>query len=326
MDGQSEKAGRMKASQLQQLEEVRQATGDSFSELWLKNFQANLPLLQENPGVALLGRNRSFVDIPAILVGAGPSLDKQLPFLYQRRNNALFIVCDAALRPLLQAGITPHIVVTLDPQEEIIRFFSGLQTSSSLLIAPSIVHPSVVKVWDGEILFFHKLAPEIPALVEVARLLPHLATLVPGGSVLSVGYDLAFKIGCAPLVFVGQDLSYTGKNSHAGTSMNAHIESSELIMRMQRHIVEETDIFGKNVLTSKSLSTSKDWFHWIFQENRKHRVCKTVNASESGIIREACEVLSLRDVMRDMMHPPVPAVRKRLAETLKGMKKKASLL
>ncbi len=305
--------------QLRQLDEVRRITGESFTPLWQSNFQANRELLQRNPGIVALGREGRFVDCAAILVGAGPSLDKQLPYLFQVRNEALIIACDAALRPLLKAGITPHIVVSLDPQEEILRFFTGLQTASSLLVAPSVAHPLVVKGWRGKILFFHKLAPEIPALTEIAKAMPHLATLVPGGSVLSIGYDLAFKIGCQPIIFVGQDLSYTGKNSHSRSSVNGKVESSELIMRMQEHIVKETDIFGKQVLTSKSLSTSKDWFQWIFQANRKHRNCKTVNASESGIIKEECEVLSFYDALR-FIKAPTPSVERLLAECLKSVK------
>ncbi|MBF0274417.1 MAG: DUF115 domain-containing protein [Nitrospinae bacterium] len=282
---------------LQQLDEVAKTTGASFNELWWNNFLQNQELIKRNRGVGILANGTSFKDVSTILVGAGPSLDKLVPFLIQESNKSLIIACDAILEPLLDMGVTPHIVITLDPQKEIARFFASTNTTKPLLIAPTIIHPEVLRFWKGKLLFYNKNAPVYPVLVNICNHAPHIPQLTPGGSVLSVGYDLAFKLGCDPIIFIGQDLAYVSKKTHAKNTAHPINESNNILLRMKEHIVLEEDIFGKKVPTSKALSTSKDWFHWIFNANKKHRDSVAINASESGIIKENCDVLTFRDAL-----------------------------
>ena len=63
-------------------------------------------------------------DIPVIIVSAGPSLDKNVKELRKAQGKAFIIVVDAALRTVLQAGVQPDIVCTIDPESPE-RFFEG---------------------------------------------------------------------------------------------------------------------------------------------------------------------------------------------------------
>ena len=116
------------------IQEVKSATTLRFNELWKNNFQANLSAIQKNPGVIAL--TQKFKDIPAIIVGAGPSLDKNINLIGRAQGHSIIISSDAALKPLLSQGVVPSIVVSLDPQEEVAKFFQGVSHRGMTLIAP----------------------------------------------------------------------------------------------------------------------------------------------------------------------------------------------
>ena len=64
-------------------------------------------------------------DIPAVIVSAGPSLDKNVHLLKKIQGKALIITVDASIRAVIQAGVRPDILCTIDPNSPE-RFFSDL--------------------------------------------------------------------------------------------------------------------------------------------------------------------------------------------------------
>ena len=154
----------------EQIREVKSATLLRFNQIWQRNFLSNRNAIQRNPGVIAL-KNR-FRDIPCIVVGAGPSLDKNIRYLRKACEKAIILCCDAALKPLLSHNIVPNFVVVLDPQEEIARFLSNVPQSGITLVVPTIVHPNIIELWQGDILYFNKFAPDIPTLVEIQKMVP----------------------------------------------------------------------------------------------------------------------------------------------------------
>jgi hypothetical protein len=50
----------------------------------------------------------------AVVIGAGPSLTEALPELRRRQDDTCLVAVGRALRPLVQAGVQPHFVVSLD--------------------------------------------------------------------------------------------------------------------------------------------------------------------------------------------------------------------
>ncbi|MZH46069.1 MAG: motility associated factor glycosyltransferase family protein [Nitrospinae bacterium] len=279
----------------EQIREVKSATFLRFNQIWQQNFQTNKSAIQKNPGVIAL--KNKFRDLPSIVVGAGPSLDKNIRFLHRAQNKAVIISCDAALKPLMSHGITPDFVVCLDPQEEISRFLMNVPHKGITLVVPSIVHPHILELWESDILFFNKFAPDIPTLVEIQKAVPHIGILTPGGTVLSVTYDLAFQAGSAPIIFVGQDLSYPKKNSHSQGS-DASGQGLKLMMEKQKdNLVLETDINGKSLRTLKSMSVSKEWFNWAFTTWKRDNPLKLSNCSEAGILTDNCTVEPLTEAI-----------------------------
>ena len=278
-----------------QIQEVKSATLLRFHEIWKQNFQNNLNTIQRNPGVSAL-RNK-FKGLPAIVIGAGPSLDKNIKFLSQAKDKAVLISSDAAFKPLLSHDVIPSLVVSLDPQEEITKFFTGVSHHGITLVAPSIVHPKVADLWGGNFVFFNKFAPDIPILTEIQKKLPALGHLTPGGSVLSVAYDLAFQSGANPIIFIGQDLSYPRTKTHSRDSENAEEETGFTMEKQKDSIVYETDVTGRSLPTHKSMSVAKKWFKWAFTTWKREEPLEIINCSEAGILTEHCQLMPLSEAI-----------------------------
>lgn len=279
----------------EQIREVKSATLLRFNQIWQRNFLSNRDAIQRNPGVIAL--KNKFRDIPCIVVGAGPSLDKNIRYLKKACEKAIILCCDAALKPLLSHGIVPNFVVVLDPQEEIARFLSNVPQNGITLIVPTIVHPSILELWQGEILFFNKFAPDIPTLVEIQKMVPEVGILTPGGTVLSVTYDLAFQAGCNPIIFVGQDLSYPKNNSHSRGSDAAGKGLKTMVEKQKDSIVLETDMNNQQLRTLKSMSVSKQWFNWAFTTWKRDNPVVVSNCSEAGILTDHCTLLTLNEAI-----------------------------
>jgi hypothetical protein len=277
------------------IQEVKSATSLRFNELWQQNFQSNQSALRSNPGVSSL--KNKFKKLPGIVVGAGPSLDKNIQLLSQAKDKAVIIASDAALKPLIKNGIVPSFVACLDPQADIAKFLKGVNTQGLTLIAPSIVHPKVLDLWEGGVVFFSKFAPDIPTLTRIQKQAPHLGHLTPGGTVLSIAYDLAFQMGTDPILFVGQDLSYPRKKTHSRAGENADENLATTFMRQQENMVLETDIHGRRLPTLKAMAVSKQWFDWAFTTWKRDSPVTIINCSEAGILRDHCERMLLGEAI-----------------------------
>jgi hypothetical protein len=272
--------------------EVKAATISLLGRLWEENYRQNLSRISKTPGVRrLLDR---FKGLPAVLVGAGPSLDKNVHLLPLVKGKAVIISCDAALKVLHRHSVMPDIVVNLDPQPTVLNFFDGIETRNLALVAPTIALPRLCDEWRGKLFFYNKHAPDIPLLAQISATHANLGALTPGGTVLSIAFDLAFKTGADPIAFIGQDLSYPDRNAYAAGSHFGDYTAQEILDLPGDNIVEEDDIFGRKLKTHKSMSVTKQWFGWAFSTWNTEQKKKIFNCSESGILTE-CPFTSFRE-------------------------------
>lgn len=279
----------------ERIREIKQATFERFHDLWRRNFLANRNLVQKNPGVRVL--KNKFKGTPCIVIGAGPSLDKNIRYLPQAREKAVLIAGDAALKPLIQHGVVPAFVVCLDPQEDIGKFLTGFSHRGMTLVAPSVVHPRVLDIWEGNVVFYHQFAPDIAVLTEIQNDIPHIGPLTPGGTVLSIAYDLAFQIGGNPIIFMGQDLSYPKKNLYSRYSENHEGLLAREFENQPENIVFEKDMNNVELPTLKSMSVSKKWFHWAFSSWKRDFPLEIYNCSEGGILTDHCRLIPLSEAI-----------------------------
>lgn len=161
-----------------------------------------------------------------LVAGAGPTLAEHFMGLHDRQ--APLVAVDAALKPLIAAGIVPDAVVTIDGHAETInRFFResdlGGCRETPLVYFPT-VHRGVYEIWPGP---RHVAYSSAPLFHDLRRRHPR-SELFSAGSVIHPAVDLAVRMGAARVVLLGTDFAYPGGRSHvAGCAAERELPGSD---------------------------------------------------------------------------------------------------
>src|SRR5439155_23928291 len=113
------------------------------------------------------------------------------------------------VRPLLAAGIPPHVAVAVDPSDLNAQHLRDLpDTRGVWLVAEASVDPTVFPQFARRTFTFRVSNHHPWPWLDEHGL--GRGQLQAWGSVLTTAFDLACKAGCNPIVFAGADLAYTG--------------------------------------------------------------------------------------------------------------------
>lgn len=268
------------------------ATRIAWSETWPKNSLENIRALVTSPGVASLA-NR-FAGIPGIVVSAGPSLERSLPTLHRAKGRALIAAVGTSLRPLLDAGVRPDLVVSIDGGDANWKHFDGLSYSDIPLVMAPILYPAIVRNHHG-VKFVADVGSSV--LRWLRPLVGDKGHLGTGGSVANTTLHLLYLLGCDPIIFVGQDLAYTNGYSHSrGTALNKAVDLTD------PRLLKVPGNNGNEVLTSRSMLSFLKWNESFIARFNDRRY---INATEGGARIAGTEILPLESVVTHVLQGQV---------------------
>lgn len=230
-------------------------------------------------------------DIPVIIVSAGPSLDKNVKELRKAQGKAFIIVVDAALRTVLQAGVQPDIVCTIDPESPE-RFFEGLELKNIIWAYGRWTRPWIFEKYGGSVFYQGYYSGLWNAIMSDA-LGYEFPQLVSGGSVTADAFMLADYIGFRKIILVGQDMAFTNGISHTSGIDGAFGDNDDYIN--SRYLVSVQGIHGEELKTDFQMWRYKKWFEKIIRMNGNR--FEVINATEGGaciegtVNRTLCETI-----------------------------------
>jgi len=173
--------------------------------LWFENFLENIPHLFESPDITSL--SGLFQNIPCFLVGAGPSLTKNVDLLKRANHRALIFSANAAFNRLNEEGVQPQITGVLEGSD-VSHHLKGMKgISQTYLAVEACGNPRHFQIESKGRFVFHSQKWS-------AELLGKSVFLPNGGHVGSAGFTMAVLLGCNPLLLVGQDLAFEGDKVH----------------------------------------------------------------------------------------------------------------
>lgn len=308
-----------------------------FAPRYLRNVLRNVPAMLDGRDVRALAS--AYAGVPAVITAAGPSLDSSLDELRTASTGALLIATDTTLRPLLSAGIVPHLAVGADPGEANARHFLDLPAfTGTWLVAESALDPIAAVPFHGRTLWF-RLANHHPWpwLREGGLDVGHVEMW---GSVLTAAFGVACLAGCDPIVIAGADLAFTdGRPYCRGTTYEfdwAHAVAGGVplddVWRAQMarsKQVQMQDLRGRDTVTTPALLSFRDWL--LSRASRSGR--RIINATGAGILvgegveqmplartSRAGAVRPVEDAVRTFPHP-VRDIRESLAAHLGAARK-----
>ncbi|HEX4450651.1 MAG TPA: 6-hydroxymethylpterin diphosphokinase MptE-like protein [Kofleriaceae bacterium] len=195
---------------------IQSNTVRAFSRTWLDQGTKNLPAIAACPSVAAL--DGAFTGKPMIIVAPGPSLANNIDQLRALDGRAVLACFSHSLKPVIAAGLTPDVVITVDPQD--VRYhFTGADLSKTCLVNAATAHPSLFQLGARAYLSCAANALLDDWIFDATAERPHVAG---GGSVATSAFSLALRWGCDPIVFVGLDLSFPGGNYYVSSSVDGH--------------------------------------------------------------------------------------------------------
>ncbi|WAM37251.1 motility associated factor glycosyltransferase family protein [Caldicellulosiruptor acetigenus] len=261
-----------------------------------KNMLANLIFIPESS----LGNKLEnyFKDIPAIIIGAGPSLDNNINELKKAKGKAILIAVGRVLKRLLQVGVIPDFVVSVDYSEKNYNFFKGINYSNIMLVYGMGINFNILKNHNGKKILMLTTADSC-----VNKLLAEMGyeykLFKGGGSVSCFAYEFARVIGANPIILVGQDFAFTDNKVYSNISLHEgeknEIREDELLW------VESND--GRKVATNKIYFGFLKWFeNEIEKDQEKIRV---INVSERGAKIEGTIVMRLGTVIEEYCYKTI---------------------
>ena len=187
-----------------------------FGKRWFINTLANLKTAQSVKNVLPPVKR-------ALITGAGPSLEYQLPMLKKYRKDSFLIATDTSLTFLLKHNMTPDLVISIDCQHITYHhFLSGFPKDVPLVL--DLASPSWLTRLSNNIVFFTSGHPFSQFVNSKLRSFPYIDT--SGGNVSHAAISLADKLGAKEILLFGIDFSYPkGKSYARGTYLYPHFIS-----------------------------------------------------------------------------------------------------
>lgn len=275
-----------------------------------QNLARNIGWYAANPG---LGRLKDrYAGKPAIIVSAGPSLRKNAHLLREAHGKAVLIAVQTSLKPMLEMGVEPTFVTSLDYSDICTRFFEKIpQGISTELVAEPKATDKIFGMYPGKMtLLGNAFAESLLREMNLGR-----ATLRAGATVAHLSYYLAEYLGCDPIIFVGQDLGFSDGMCYApGTSYEdvwrcelssfctLEMKQWEQIVRDRQILRRVDDVNGNKIYTEERLYSYLQQFERDFANSH----ATVIDASEGGVRKEHSQVMTLREALDLHCQAPLP--------------------
>ncbi len=181
---------------------------------WARIVAGNGSRIASRPSFGAL--EGSFEGKPAVIVAAGPSLDKQLPLLREYQDRVVIISIGQTVKALAAAGIRPHLVHILESRNVAHQLTdAGSAEELNVVLTPDC-HSDVFDVPVKSCFVSTTANSPMGCWIESSRSNPRYP--LGGGTVAQGAVGLAQMIGADPIILIGQDLAFTDGRAYAKDS------------------------------------------------------------------------------------------------------------
>ncbi len=274
--------------------EIKWNTLVRYTNVKAENTFRNLPYLYEGYNVLDL-EGMLPPDVPAIIVSAGPSLNKNIKDLKKAVGKACIIATDTAMKPLLNAGIVPNLFVIIDGLKPGL-LFEHKDISKVPMVTMTGVSVDPMKYHKGKKFFYSsgsqiekKILLDITKKERRNRMLEDLMT---GGSVAHSAYTVGVLMGAKTVILIGQDLAMTGNRTHADGTFKDKMDEIDVD---SGEYFEVDAVGGGKVLTRNDFDRYRIWFE---DQAKADNGITIVDATEGGALIHGTKVMTLKSAIK----------------------------
>lgn len=244
------------------------------------------------------GLKDCFKNIPAVLCGAGPSLDQHISELKQMENRALIIAGGSTITALLKKGITPHLGFALDPNPEEKERLCDIYDFRFPLLFGARLHQGILENYHGPKGYLKTgaggaLEQALEAFLGLDRE-PLLKDIGEEGlSVTALCLSAAYHMGCRPIVLCGVDLSFIEDRRYA-----QGVIKDPTVQNQAYYSCSEERVFAKNREGNEVLTCVK----WLMEQKviedfaKAHPQVEFLEVGSEGLGFPCLKKTSLKDL------------------------------
>lgn len=219
-------------------------------------------------------------EIPAIIVAAGPSVMYNLEELKKAKKRAYIFVVDRILDYILDSGIEPDFIATVDPIKPI-EYFTKRTDVTAPLLCELVANWEVLDRHKGKKIIYN-CKPFFQHMYSSQN--KEAPVISIGGSVATAAFSACVNMGFKRIVLVGQDLAYDGDLTHAGGIAENSVKQ---------------DIFVEGI-NGEKVRSRHDWYeflNWFKDTIKSNPDIEVIDTKTKGAKIEGTKLMSLKDVL-----------------------------
>lgn len=229
----------------------------------------------------------------ALIVGSGPSLEKDIKTIKKYKNKVLIIAAGSAIQSLLHYGITPHLIVSIDPGETNGKVYESIDyLALPMVFTLQLFTPILDKKRDGLFYINTDSEPLNPAVLDDII----SPTLIATPSVSGTSLQIAHFVGATSIILVGQDVSFPNNNYYASGAK--HIDTSRLESTVINADMEIENVQGGINKTNMSMTLIREGLESIIKRLGNDETI-VYNSSSLGAVIEGAEYRPLEDILNE---------------------------
>ncbi|MBE5967379.1 MAG: motility associated factor glycosyltransferase family protein [Lachnospiraceae bacterium] len=225
-------------------------------------------------------------DIPAIVVAAGPSLNKNVEILKQAKGKSIIFAVDRSYETLLEHDIEPDFIVTLDADKKL-KYCGNRRGFKDTLLCKLESSPDILDNHGGKKIIYYCNDFIVSIYKKLGK---KFFNISPGASVATAAFSICVNLGFGRIVFVGQDLAYLGNVSHADLQTSGNVINDEK---------KAIDLYVEDI-HGNTVRTRHDWYAFLRSfENAIQQLSNVdiIDATEGGARIKGTRILPLQDVV-----------------------------
>lgn len=265
---------------------INLVTNTYFKEQWTYNPITNMG----KKAILINNLFDKFNGKSAIIVSAGPSLNKNIHLLEYAKDKALIASVGTASKILESNNIKPNFRFAMDSQKQEKVIFENLNEDNSILVYSDRVHHEVVPLFKRRM----KMVLDLDYLTRYIYTKSDIEfeAIKSGFSIANTALHTLIKLGFKNIIFLGQDMCYTKDRLYADGSW---LEDDKLDINDGRYkYIKTKDIYGNDVYTEDGFIGIKSIFEGIIESNTN---VNYINATEGGIGIDGTKIKTFKQVL-----------------------------
>lgn len=269
-------------------------TDYAFQKRWILNSMKNFGDVLSTPNI-IMEKKGQFKDKPAILVAAGPSLNEEIENIRYVKENGLAYIFSvgSAINTLIYHDICPDAACTYDPTENNQKVFAKVKESGikdiPMIFGSSVGYETLID-YPGE--KYHMITSQdtVSNYFLKTEESDKLEIVLDAPSIAVVTLQLLYTLGFGPIILVGQNLAYRGKERHS----EGVYYSSEVTEQEMKNGIWVKDVYGNEVLTNEGFNRMRGQMELYIKEFPNLEV---INTTKGGANIEGTTFMELEEVM-----------------------------